>query len=161
MSIMTTRPALLLVAAGLIVSVSRVASGQASVTVPANGDARVIAAIQLTKTADLSFGDLVPGATAGTVRISTAGARSKTGGVTLAAGTVSQATFTVQGQRNVSYTITVPPSVTVTSGSNSMTVGSLVTAPTSPNTLPNSGTRNLRIGATLSVLSNQPPGTYS
>src|SRR5450432_1300649 len=146
MSIMTTRPALLLVAAGLIVSVSRVASGQASVTVPANGDARVIAAIQLTKTADLSFGDLVPGATAGTVRISTAGARSKTGGVTLAAGTVSQATFTVQGQRNVSYTITV---------------GSLVTAPTSPNTLPNSGTRNLRIGATLSVLSNQPPGTYS
>ncbi len=158
---MNLRPAVLMTAAGFLLAASRIASAQASVATRTTGTARLIGGIQLTKTADLSFGDLVPGATAGTVRVATGGARTRTGGVTLAAGTVSQATLTVQGQRNKSYTITVPPSVTVTSGANSMTVGSIITAPTSPNTLPNSGTRALRVGATLNVLPNQPSGTYS
>ena len=158
---MKNRVALVLSLAGLFALAAGIARAQAAATVSTRGTATVVAAIQLTKTSDLSFGDLVPGATAGTVRVATGGGRTKTGGVTLAAGTVSQAAFTVQGQRNTSYTIAVPSSVTVTSGPNSMTVGSIVTAPTSPNTLPNSGTRNLRVGATLSVLANQPSGTYA
>lgn len=158
---MKKRGGLLLTAAGLMWLAAGAVRGQASATASTVGNARVLAAIRLTKTSDLSFGDLVPGATAGTVRVSTAGARTATGGVTLAGGTVSRARFTAQGERNKSYTITVPATVTVSSGANSMTVGTFVLNPTSPNTFPNGGSRNLNIGATLNVSANQPAGTYS
>lgn len=45
----------------------------------------MIAPMAITKTLDLRFGKFAPGATAGTVIMATAGARSVTGGVVLSA----------------------------------------------------------------------------
>ncbi len=137
-------------------------SAQSSATQSATATARVLAKIQLTKNTDLNFGDLVAGGSAGTVVVSTTGTRTSTGGVTLAVGTVTQAGFTVVGEPNKTYTITVPASVTLNGpGGNTMAVNGFVLNPTSPATLPAGGSAPLNIGATLNVAANQVTGSYS
>jgi hypothetical protein len=121
------------------------------------------AAISLTKDADLLFGDLTSGATAGTVRIAPNGNRSRTGGVTLLASTFGAASFTVatpSGSRN--YSIILPGSATLTSGGGfTMTVNTFRSNPSGSGTT-NAGThtQTLNVGATLQVGANQKPGTY-
>jgi hypothetical protein len=134
---------------------------QSSATQSTTASARVLAKIQLAKLTDLNFGDLVAGAAAGTVVVDIAGARTSTGGVSLAAGTVSQASFTVTGEPNKSYTITVPASVTLNSGANTMAVNTFVLNPVTPATIPVGGTQPLNIGATLNVGANQATGSYT
>jgi hypothetical protein len=134
---------------------------QSSATQSTTASARVLAKIQLAKLTDLNFGDLVAGAAAGTVVVDIAGARTSTGGVSLAAGTVSQASFTVTGEPNKSYTITVPASVTLNSGANTMAVNTFVLNPVTPATIPVGGTQALNIGATLNVGANQATGSYT
>jgi hypothetical protein len=74
-------------------------TGSASVT--------VIRPISVTKNADLAFGTLVRGN--GTASVSTAGARSVTGGVqALASTTPANAQFTVSGEGGQSITVTIP-----------------------------------------------------
>lgn len=122
------------------------------------------AAISLTKNADLAFGDLTSGATTGTVKITPAGARSRTGGVTVLASTWGAASFTVStpsGSRN--YTIVLPGSATLTSGGGfTMTVNTFTSTPNGSGKT-NGGTlqQTLTVGATLQVGANQQPGTYS
>ncbi|HEY3348630.1 MAG TPA: DUF4402 domain-containing protein [Thermoanaerobaculia bacterium] len=121
-------------------------------------------AISLTKNADLAFGDLTSGATAGTVRIAPNGNRTRTGGVTLLASPVGAASFTVStptGSRN--YTIVLPGSATLTSGGGfTMTVNAFTSTPSGSGKT-NGGTlqQTLTVGATLQVGANQRPGTYS
>jgi hypothetical protein len=122
------------------------------------------AAIGLVKTADLAFGDLTAGATAGTVRIAPNGNRSRTGGVTLLASTFGAASFTVStpsGSRN--YTIILPASTTLTSGGGfTMTVNTFLSNPSgSGTTSAATHTQTLNVGATLQVGANQRPGTYT
>lgn len=149
-------------AASLLWLAAGAASAQSSATQSTTVSARVLAKIQLTKNTDLNFGDLVAGASAGTVVITTAGVRSSTGGVALAVGTVSQAGFTVTGEPNKTYTITVPGSVTLNGpGGNTMLVNAFVLNPTTPATLPVGGTMPLNIGATLNVAANQVTGSYT
>ncbi len=154
-----TLVALAFIAIGLLAAAT--ASAQASATTSASASARVLAKIQLAKVTDLNFGDVVAGASLGTAVVDTAGARSSTGGVSLAAGTVSQASFTVTGEPSKSYTITVPASVTISSGGNNMTVDSFTFSPSSPATLPGGGSDTLNIGATLHVAANQATGSYT
>ncbi len=122
------------------------------------------AAISLTKNADLAFGDLTSGATAGTVRIGPGGARSRTGGVTVLASTFGNASFTVStpsGSRN--YTIILPGSATLASGGGfTMTVDTFTSNPSGSGKT-NGGTllQTLNVGATLHVNANQRPGTYT
>ena len=134
---------------------------QSSATTATSGSARVLGKIQLAKVTDLNFGDLVAGAALGTVVVDTAGARTSTGGVSLAAGTVSQASFTVTGEPSKSYTITVPASVTLSSGANTMLVNGFVLSPVTPATIPVSGSGPLNIGATLNVGAAQATGSYT
>jgi hypothetical protein len=122
------------------------------------------AAISLTKTADLAFGDLTSGATAGTVRIAPGGGRTRTGGVTLLASTTGAASFTVStpsGSRN--YSIVLPASTTLTSGGGfTMTVNTFRSNPGgSGTTSAGAHTQTLNVGATLQVSANQKPGTYT
>ena len=104
------------------------ASAQASAT--ATATATIITPITITKTTDMNFGNVaVQSTTGGTVVMTPAGVRSATAGVTLPAtsGTVSAASFTVNGQSGYTYAITLPTSVTLTSASNTMTVPNCVT----------------------------------
>src|SRR5688572_5100813 len=107
-----------------IAAVGFSANVNAQATASATASATIISPISITKTVDLDFGNVAASGVAGTVVITPAGTRSTTGGVSLPviAGTVTAASFDVAGQGNYTYAITLPASVTITSGLNNMTV---------------------------------------
>lgn len=136
---------------------------QNSATTSANASATIVPAIAISKTADLNFGDVVAGSTAGTVVLSTAGARSVTGGTTLGntAGAAA-ASFSVTGDPSATYAITLPSSaVTLTSGANTMTAGTFTSNPSGTGTLSAGGSQTVAVGGTLSVGATQATGTYT
>ena len=127
-----------------------------------NASARIVTPISIAKVTDMNFGDVVPSGSAGTVVLSTAGARSVTGGANLgnASGT-SAATFTVSGQGLSTYAITLPAAANITSGANTMSVGTFTSNPSGTGTLAAGGTQALALGATLSVGASQATGSYT
>ena len=156
-----------LTALATIVGASFLAGGnanaqQASATASANANAAVIADITLTKTADMNFGDVIAGATLGTVVLTAAASpsRSVTGGTELGnSGVVSSATFTVGGEGSSTYSITLPSTdVTITSGVNTMTVNTFTSSPSGTGAL-TAGSQTLYVGATLNVAASQASGS--
>lgn len=136
------------------------AADQASASVGASAD--VITLLTVTKNDDLVFGKfVVNNASAGTVVVAAAdGARSQTGGVDLIASTGVQAgRVTVAGQTGIAYTVSLPASVNLTSGDNTMALGSFTTDQTSLTEL--SGETIVKIGGTLTVAAAQAPGAYT
>ncbi|MGB9082212.1 MAG: DUF4402 domain-containing protein, partial [Desulfuromonadaceae bacterium] len=102
----------------------------------------------------------------GTVAISTIGARSVTSGSIVLLNmnpTAHSAAFNVTGDANVQYTITLPVNgeVSLAGPGAAMAVGSFTSNPTSAGTLNSGGTGTIAVGATLTVGSNQVPGSYS
>jgi hypothetical protein len=133
----------------------------------ASGSAIIIRPGTLVNSAPLSFGNIVPSATAGTVTVSETGIRSSTGGVTLVGGTVSAAAFTGMTDAFpfwVDVDAPTPASITLTriGGGPTMTVNNFVVEG-------NTGFRfvwlnsvfNFRVGGRLNVAANQAPGTYN
>ena len=137
----------------------------------AETDAVVVSPLSLVPVHDLNFGNLIPGVTGGTARVSTAGIRTVTGSVIAAGGTISNAEFQGYGTRN--------RFVYISSGSGSyllnriggganMTMRSLTLQADnlSPTFLPglfriaSTDVITLRIGATLDVGPSQQSGVY-
>jgi hypothetical protein len=118
----------------------------------------------LTPTVNLSFGRFVANG-GGTVVLSPAGARSKTGGVVLLpGGTVSAASFSLSetgtGKSLQWTTITLPSTVTLSrSGGGTMTLSGFTSSPS--NTFAGLTQTVLTVGATLAVGANQAPGAYT
>ena len=134
-------------------------------TASAIATANVVTPISISKNADMAFGNLaVQAATGGTVVLAPAGTRSRTNGVSLPAttGTVSAASFTVTGNGNYGYSITLPGSVTLnhSGGVESMVASSFTSNPSGTGTL-SSGTQNISVGATLTVAAGQLAGVYT
>ena len=153
----------LLVSILAFTGISSASFGQATAT--ATASATIITPISITKNADMSFGNIsVQSGTGGTVVLATAGTRTSTSGVTLpaTAGSVSAASFTVNGSGSSTYTITLPSTVTLTraSGSETMTAGSFTSNPSGTGAL-SSGTQDIAVGATLTVAAGQVPGVYT
>jgi hypothetical protein len=116
----------------------------------------------LTKTQDLAFGTFVGGGGfSGTVTIDTLGARSSSGNVVLVRGTYNAARFTLTGNAGRTYTLTLPATYTITSGTYSMTVTSVTASIPTTGTIPSSGTLNFTVGATVSVGVSQQIGIYN
>ncbi|MBC9930580.1 DUF4402 domain-containing protein [Chitinophaga qingshengii] len=141
-----------------------ITSARAQETASATATATIITPISITKDVDMNFGNVaVQSTTGGTVVLTPGGVRTVTGGVTLpstATGTVTAAAFTVNGTGNYSYSISLPSAaVSITSGSNTMTVSGFVSTPSGVGQL-SSGTQALHVGATLNVSAAQPAGTY-
>lgn len=135
----------------------------AQATAAATATATIIAPITLTKAVDMNFGNVaVIGA--GTVVLDPAGARTKTGGVTLpvVTGTVTAASFTVGGSGTSTYAITLPSSdYTIDDGaSHTMIVNTFTSTPSVTGAL-TAGSQTLTVGATLNVGAAQVPGTYT
>jgi hypothetical protein len=132
-------------------------------TATATATATIVTPISITKDVDMNFGNVaVQSTTGGTVVLSPAGVRTKTGGVTLptTTGTVTAASFTVNGTGNYTYTITLPSTaLTITSGANTMTVTTFTSTPSATGQL-TAGAQTLNVGATLNVAAAQPAGTY-
>lgn len=111
----------------------------------------------------LSFGSFVAN-TGGSITVSTASGRSKTGSLFLmpqSSGTAAQ--FTVSGTAEAIYAITLPADETVflSSGSHSMAINGFTSSPSGTGKLPLGGTQPLNVGATLTVGSAQAPGSYT
>lgn len=127
-----------------------------------NASAEVMTPISISNTAALRFGKF-SALTGGTVVISTAGARSATGAVVLSSTNAGgAASFTVSGDANATYTVTLPNSATLTHGvdnTKTMSVGSFTASGTG--TLSGAGTETISVGATLTVGNAQTTGTYS
>ena len=135
--------------------------GQVSGT--ATASATIITPIAISKTIDMNFGNVAVSAVAGTVVLSPASGRTKTGGVTLPiiSGTISAASFNVTGLGSYTYTITLPSTpLTISSGANTMTVNSFTSTPSGTGTL-SGGLQVLNVGATLNVGVNQAAGVYT
>lgn len=120
--------------------------------------AKVLRQLTITKNADLDFGTIVTGNAASTVTVDAAGARTCGTGLTCSQ-TPASAKFTVTGTNNAVVTVSVPATVTLNSGTNSMTA-SLTALPTL--NLGNSGNTGtaLAFGGTLNVGANQADGVY-
>ena len=153
----------LAIAAIAIVSAN---SSFAQATATAAASATIITPITIVKTVDMNFGNVAVSASlAGTVVMTPAGVRSTGGGggVTLpaTAGTVAAASFTVSGQANYTYAITLPSSATISSAGNTMTVNGFTSNPATTGALNASGAQTLTVGATLNVAAAQASGVYT
>lgn len=137
--------------------------GQVSAT--ATSSATIVTPIGITKTVDMNFGNVAVSNVLGTVVLTPAGTRTKSGGVTLpaTAGTVSAASFAVVGEGNYTYAITLPSSAVTlkrTGSVDTMTATLFSSTPSGTGAL-TGGAEALLVGATLNVAGSQLAGTYT
>jgi hypothetical protein len=134
-----------------------------AVTTPAG--ATIAAAITIVHTAHLHFGQVIAGAGAGTVDQTAAASPTRTAtGCTLGNTTgMSPATFTVGGEPNATYAISLPDDVTVTltGPGDPMAVTDFVSSPSGTGTLSGGGSETLYVGGTLNVGAAQVAGAYT
>lgn len=119
--------------------------------------------LDLSSVRALDFGRFIAGS-GGTVVITPAGLRSRSGAVVLlnSPGTGQAVLNVSRGSGNKAVVdISLPSngSTRLTSGANTMAVGSFVSSPAFTMSIATPAT--LSIGATLTVAPNQPPGVYS
>jgi hypothetical protein len=129
-----------------------------------NGITRVrataIVPLSIAESVAMDFGTIAGGSIAGTVVLSTGNGRTTTGDVQLlAAGPGTAATFQITGEPSESYSISFTDGILENAGGQNMSVTSFTD--NSGGSIPGSGTESFQVGATLSVGSNQPAGTYS
>jgi hypothetical protein len=143
---------------GLTISTIAQVSGTASVS------ATIVTPMAISKAIDLDFGNVAVNANAGTVELTPAGTRLKTGGVSLPgnAGTVTSAAFNITGAPGFIYSITLPlQPLTITNGGDAMTVNMFASDPAVTGILDANGEQTLKVGATLLVGASQPVGDYT
>lgn len=147
----------------LVAVTSTVNAQTATSTASAEASARIVAPIEISKVADLKFGNIAAGPSAGIVEISTDDNRTSNGGVTLiAAGNVSNAAaFDITGYPNATFTISLPENIYLTSGSDQMEVNYFVSDLGDNSILNDAGEAQLKVGATLNVEANQAVGLYT
>jgi hypothetical protein len=133
----------------------------------------VVSRLSFLNAEELEFGSILAGTTAGTVIVSPAGVRTKTGGVTLVGGLVQPARFAGRGTVNQTVLISLtasPATLTRTGGTETMILDQLVIGSTPTAVLTTTpqafqissptGIFNFPIGGRLSVAANQVPGDY-
>ena len=148
---------LLLIMAGFAVG------AYAQATATASASATVVTPITISKTVDMSFGNVAVKADAGgTVILNTSDGTTTTGNVTLpaTAGTITSASFTVNGESGYTYAITLPTTVQVSKDADNMQLSDFTSLPSGTGTL-TGGTETVKVGATLTVAAGQASGTYS
>ena len=161
--------AVLLGSAGLTVSVP----ATAQTTGTAASEAKILRPLAFFKDEDLNFGSMIPGTTAGTVRLLPNNARTATGGIILVGNSHEPARFTGLGTNNQNVTISMGANNIFITGPGapmrvrSFEIGSvpntviLSTTPLRFRINSPTGVFNFPLGATLEVGANQVEGDYS
>ena len=139
---------------------------QASMAQTASTDASVIIdnrQIAITKTQDLNFGTIVPSLdAAGTATVGLSNTISTVNLVASNTTNVRSAAYSVVGNPLAEFTVTIPTSINLSNGSQSMLVDQFTrTGGTTPLVLSSTGSHAVRVGATLNVNANQAAGTYT
>jgi Mat/Ecp fimbriae major subunit len=119
-------------------------------------DATVIPDLSITQQTALNFGSFAPGSTGGHVTVGSGGTSMDGSVQKITDGT--RGVFKVQGGASTTYTIAVPSSVTLSSGSNNMTAA--LSAPTS-GSIDNTGNGYFNVDGVLTVAANQAAGAYT
>lgn len=146
---------------------SAAAFAQASADASATGSVRIISPITLAKTSDLAFGSVVrPSSGTNIVTVTPAGARSLTGsgdGVIATGTAFSSAGYTVGGEGGQSFTITVPATFDMASGSDLITVTLTASAASDAlsGSIGTSGSADFNVGGSFTVADSTPLGAYS
>jgi hypothetical protein len=150
----------------MMIMIAATTGAMAQQSATASSSATIVAPIGIAKTADMNFGNVATTGAGGTVVLTTGGATTPSGGVTLPAsnaGTISAAAFNVSGEGAYTYTITLPSTVSLSdsaSPANTMSIGTFVSAPLTTGAL-TSGAQTVSVGATLTVVGGQEPGVYT
>jgi hypothetical protein len=167
------KKSLMIIAAVVMMAVITTKS-MAQVTENTDAGAKILTALSIAEDLPMHFGTMgVLAGTGGTCKVSTAGVRSATAGVTLSAlaPLFSLATYTVTGEPLYTYAIELPSTITVTHTNtiNTMTIGTLLAKSTSgteshtaTGTLEDIvGTESFTVGGTLTVAAGQLAGVYA
>ena len=125
--------------------------------------ATVIATLSLVNQSPLSFGEVAPSNSPGTVILNPDGSRLTTGGAFINSTVAgSAAAFDVSGLPNAVYAITLPVSVVLNGASgNTMLVDGFTSQPNDSGLTDSGGEQNLFVGGTLNVNANQAVGAYT
>lgn len=130
-------------------------------TVNGQADATVVAPLTLSENIAMDFGTISGGTAAGTVVLTTGGARSVTGDAqTIAAGAGAAGDFTINGEAGLAYTV----SYTNGTLSDGVAAGNNMVVDTfnDNSTGTTSGAAQIfQVGATLNVGAGQAAGNYS
>src|SRR5665811_404707 len=130
-----------------------------------DSSATVITPITISKTVDMNFGSLVSTVAGGAIVLPTTGVR--TGDAAILAGPTGSptaASFTVTGETDYTYGITLPAAPFDVSNSDTtaatMPVGTFVSLPDGTGALA-LGTQTLLVGATITLGATQASGVYT
>lgn len=140
-------------------------NANAQATAFATATATIVTPIAITKSIDMNFGNIATNTSLGTVELTPGKARNVTGGVTLPAvtGTVAAAEFTVTGQGEYTYVVTLPKDDTIVitnaSASGKDMKISAFTSDSKGKLI--AGTETFNVGATLNLNASQPAGVYT
>ena len=145
------------VAASVFAALGMGATSAQAATASATAKAKILRQVTVTNSSDLQFGTIVTGASAATVAIDAAGARTCGAGL-VCSGTSAAAAFAVGGTTGQIVTVSVPATVSLTSGANSMSAA-LTASASSLTLVANAG--SFSVGGTLSVGANQADGDYA
>lgn len=149
----------------LVCAIALFGAGQAlAETATASVGASVLTPIAITKVDDLAFGNFMS-TTGGTIVLTpTATAlRTPSAGVTLDnTVTPKAAKFTVGGTAGATFSITLPTTVSLSNGPNTMDVGTFTSdLDLAAATIPVGGTIDMYVGGTLTVGAAQANGAYT
>jgi hypothetical protein len=146
----------------ILVATEKVSAQNPTASASATANATIIEVIKITQQQDLYFGNIVASAAGGSVTIANNGIPNYNGVLapTGNEGTRQQAIFKVEGEDGVTYDIDLPESITITDGTNSMTVDGFTSNPNGTGTL-TGGEQIVNVGAKLNVGTSQKTGVYS
>jgi hypothetical protein len=134
------------------------ASAAQAASATGTAKAKILRQITLTNTSDLQYATIISGATASTVAVSTAGARTCGANLTCT-GTPTSANFNIAGTDGAVVLVGGDSSVTL-NGSLGGTMASTLTYSAANVTLTATG-GSFQVGGTLSVGANQASGDYT
>ena len=124
----------------------------------------VVPYLVISETASLNFGLLGSTTSASTVKVSSAGVRSGTATLLSSSPAAHAAEFHVSGMPNMSFSVSLPASVTLkNAGGATLTVDDLTisTGTLTGLSTGSTGETDFSLGGTLNVPPNAPGGTYS
>lgn len=146
-------------AAATLAALTAVSAQAAPVTTSADGRAQVLQQITATKVSDLDFGTIVPGTSAATVTVNSAGVRTCGAGITCTGAVTAPGWLITTSASRVLYWNGTPTVTLTNPGGATMTVNLLNL--NSIHNMPASGSDTIHIGAILNVGANQADGLYT
>jgi hypothetical protein len=154
MKIQTIKAALVSTA---VAALAFTATTAEAATATGTARAKILRPVTVTAVDDLQFGTIITGAAASTVDITPAGGFTCGAGL-VCSGTNSEGSFNITGTTGQTVSISVPASVTLNSGANSMTA-SLTSSASSAVLVANAA--SFTVGGSLAVGANQADGDYT